>query len=191
MEIETDTYVFSYGSNHPYQISNRLHVPIQDVFSRWRACTLKNHKRAFMGSSPAWDNTSPATVIENPESEINAFAFLMTPAQVGQMDAFEYYPIMYIRKEVELVDKSGEKFNGIVYVMNPCDDFTYPSPGYLNAWAKTFQAFHYFPPMKLASEYDYKTIKFEVCSAVDGSLQGECKINELVYDEDTKQLQSQ
>ena len=133
MEASPNTYIFCYGSNHPEQIARRLEVPLKEVLEKCRACTLKGYKRAYMGTSRNWGGSSPATVVEDPNSEVKAFAFLMTAEQVTKMDGFEHYPVNYDRKHIQLVDKEGVTFPAQVYVLNPKDEFNHPCDAYLDA----------------------------------------------------------
>ena len=86
-----------------------------------------------MGCSLRWKSTSPATLIEDAGSEVKAFAFLMTPEQIAQMDVFEGFPIRYDRKVVQLIDKEGQIFSAQVYLQTPKEDFTFPCDEYLDA----------------------------------------------------------
>mmetsp|Transcript_12484 Transcript_12484/g.14296 ORF Transcript_12484/g.14296 Transcript_12484/m.14296 type:complete len:127 (+) Transcript_12484:26-406(+) len=126
MESDKPSYVYCYGSNHPSQIAKRLNLPLLEVLERCRACTLKGYRRAFMGVSKNWGSTSPATVVQDKESEVKAFAFLMTPEQITMMDKFEHVPTNYQRKTVRLVDKEGNTFDGQLYQKNWSEFFEFP-----------------------------------------------------------------
>ena len=86
-----------------------------------------------MGKSKNWGGSSPSTIIEDPKSEVNAFAFLMTSDQVAQMDVWEHVPTNYVRKAVELIDKDGVTFHGEAYFMVSKDFFKFPCEAYLEA----------------------------------------------------------
>ena len=116
--MEDKTPVFNYGSNHPEQISKRLNLDLDYVLENSVAWTLKGYKRAFDEKSRTWNSTSPSTIIKDEDEQIDTYAFYMTNDQLEQMDKFEGVPNFYQREEVELIDKLGNVFSGITYIMN-------------------------------------------------------------------------
>ena len=114
-----------------------------------------------MNSGPNWGGKSVGTVIESEGHEVRAFAFYMTQTEVDMMDEFEGYPIWYLRKEVDLIDKLDNSFKGQVYQMNPNDFFAFPDERYLKACTFTSMA-HYYLDANVDNNIDYSSIKFEV-----------------------------
>ena len=104
MEGVTDsyTYIFSYGSNHPVQLSQRLKVTLESIMERTTSATLYGWERAFAGSSKTWNDQSVACIVENPEGCIEGIAVYLSPEEVEALNPFEHYPIMYGREKVKL-----------------------------------------------------------------------------------------
>jgi hypothetical protein len=55
-EQKVDTYIniFSYGSNHPKQLSERLGTPLESIMERAFSCTLYGWDRVYEGKAKTW-----------------------------------------------------------------------------------------------------------------------------------------
>ena len=119
--INSNTYVFCYGSNHPEQLSRRLETTIDSIMSRAISCKVKGFKRVYVGVSRNWGGNSVANIIRDPESYVLGYAVSMTPEEISKLDVFEGYPTWYDRIKVELtsIKKDGSEavLNGIAYEM--------------------------------------------------------------------------
>ena len=100
--IDSNTYVFCYGSNHPEQLSRRLETTIDSIMSRAISCKVKGFKRVYVGVSRNWGGNSVANIITDPESYVLGYAVSMTPEEILKLDVFEGYPTWYDRIKVEL-----------------------------------------------------------------------------------------
>ncbi len=106
----------------------------------------------------------------------------MTPELVAQMDVFEHYPVFYDRIVVQLIDKEGELFEGIAYIMNPTDKYMFPDHRYLNACALTDAAHYYLPPKSRSDEIDYTKTTLTVINGTTGVNEGPINIDPIEYD---------
>ena len=138
------------------------------VLNNCTACTLNGYRRAYEGYSETWDGKSVATVIQDENAQIDAFAFHMTPDQVLMMNKFEGYPNIYYREEVQLVDKLGIYFSAQVYIINSTGIFNYPTHEYLDANSLTLMAYHYLPPINREVDFDYNKITYPIYNGVTG-----------------------
>lgn len=102
--METGTpleYIFSYGYNHPMQVADLLNIPLNELLPYCVPCSLKGYKRAFGGEDDYFENTSVATIVKDPNSSINSYAFAVESTNIGFIDEFEEYPEEYDRVKVD------------------------------------------------------------------------------------------
>ena len=123
--------LFSYGSNHPAQLAERLGHPVVTG-----GAYLPGHIRIFRGDSKRW-----AGGVASLAARAGGVAFgLVTPVtaeDLARMDGFEGAGYKRIRVRVTLVD--GRQKDAWAYVSRS-EEFHEPSRIYLEAVAKTVNA---------------------------------------------------
>ena len=82
LEKGSHTYVFCYGSNHPEQLSRRIGAKIENIVQRSISCTLPGFKRVYAGAARTWAGGSVANIINHPESEVMAYAVLLSAEEI-------------------------------------------------------------------------------------------------------------
>lgn len=131
------TWLFSYGSNHPEQLSQRLERPItvqEGAFaSGWR--------RVFRGWSQKWQG-GVASLEKKAGATVYGWATQVTPADLALLDRYEGVASGNYRRETIPItlQGSGKKVKAIVYIANSTQ-FNQPSRAYLEACAKTVGTF--------------------------------------------------
>lgn len=144
-ESSEDTWVFSYGSNHPLQLSQRLEAPITSIWERSLAAIIHNYTRAFSGSSKKWNNGSVATIVPKEGSFVEGIAVRLNPEEISKLDGFEGHPTNYLRTQAQF-DVFGEDgkcklIEGEIYIKNDNSQFFNPDASYLEACSKTQRAY--------------------------------------------------
>ena len=126
------TYLFSYGSNHPAQLAERLEHPVLTL-----PAYLPGWQRVFRGMSRGWGG-GVASIAKKRGATTYGLAVQVTAADLKKMDRFEGVPFAYVRRRVELV-VGDEKKRGIAYVA-VSREHNAPTRAYLEAVAKTSSA---------------------------------------------------
>lgn len=99
---EDDVWIFSFGSNHPRQLCERMSLDFDDLMGRSRAATLHNYVRAYGGSGPRWDHKSVATIAPKEGCKVTGLACRFTTEELTRLDPFEGYPEWYNREKIKL-----------------------------------------------------------------------------------------
>jgi cation transport regulator ChaC len=126
------TYLFSYGSNHPGQLAERLRHPVLTL-----PAYAPGWQRVFRGMSRTWGG-GVASLVKKRGATTYGLAIRVTPADLETLDRYEGVPFAYQRKTIELVI-GDERKRAIAYIArsrthNP------PTPAYLENVAKTISA---------------------------------------------------
>jgi hypothetical protein len=91
------TFLFSYGSNSPRQLEERLGHPV-----RARRGYLEDWKRAFVGHSERWGG-APATMVPSPGDLVYGTLVEVTKADLATLDRYEGVPRVYQRQILDIV----------------------------------------------------------------------------------------
>lgn len=150
-------YLFSYGSNNPHQLFERLNKKIDIIIPAY----YPNHKLAFGSTSKNWlggvgtmipikknvlDTNSSNLHISRLSNYNNVFGYLtlLSKEDLTRLDIFEAVKIgKYVRKIIEVVTNKGENIMANAYFLTPkfIDWKGPPSQAYLEAIFKTQSIF--------------------------------------------------
>lgn len=128
------TWLFSYGSNHPAQLAERL-----DHRVATQGAVLADHVRVFRGWSQRWGG-GVASLQAKKGGEVYGLVAKVTDDDLAQMDRFEGLASgNYKRKNIEVTLADGESVNAVAYVSTSTKKNA-PTREYLEAVAKTIGA---------------------------------------------------
>lgn len=122
--------LFSYGSNSPEQLAERLGHDVDT-----QGAYVQNYARAFRGWSRRWGG-GVATLI--PKGGVTTFGHVtdVSAADLAVLDAREGVPTSYRREYISVVLQNGRPAKAWVYLSNNTT-FYEPSRPYLEAVAQT------------------------------------------------------
>jgi cation transport regulator ChaC len=123
--------LFSYGSNHPEQLAQRLG---HEVVSQ--GALVREYGRAFRGASRTWGGAGTATLIPMTGTTTYGLVIDVTKADIDLLDRYEGVPTVYNRQKIKVTLQSGESKTAWVYISTRTD-FNPPSREYLKAIVKT------------------------------------------------------
>jgi len=125
------TLLFSYGSNHPAQMAERLGHDVATV-----GAYAPGYVRAFRGFSSRWGG-GVATLVKQRGGVVYGLVAPVTKEDLARMDRFEGVASgNYKRMKLPVVLQTGEKAQAIAYVATS-KEFNEPSREYLEAVART------------------------------------------------------
>lgn len=127
-------WLFSYGSNHPEQLSQRLGRRDLEL----QQARLRDYRRVFRGYSQRWRG-GVASVEPSPGASVYGFIAYVTAADLDVLDRYEGVPRSYMRGTVR-VEVPGGTVQAVVYV-SQSKQFNAPSREYLEAVARTISVF--------------------------------------------------
>lgn len=126
------TYLFSYGSNHPAQLAERLGHPVLTL-----PAYLPGFERHFVGWSTKWSG-GVASIKKRRGGVVYGLAAQVDEDDLLRMDRFEGVPFAYLRIRAKAV-VGGEPKTVVAY--RAIDrTFARPSRSYLEAVARTIGA---------------------------------------------------
>lgn len=130
------TWLFSYGSNHPDQLQERLGHRVSSM----RAAYKPNYRRIFRGWSRNWGG-GVASLERSPGSTVYGYIAKVSDDDLAVLDRFEGVRSgNYARKRMQVVDGNGKKVNAVVY-LSTSREFNRPTRAYLEAVALTIGRF--------------------------------------------------
>jgi gamma-glutamylcyclotransferase (GGCT)/AIG2-like uncharacterized protein YtfP len=125
------TLLFSYGSNHPAQMAERLERSVETM-----GAFLPDYVRVFRGWSQRWGG-GVASLKKEKGGVVFGLVVEVDWADLEKMDRFEGVASgNYKRTNVSVVLATGERAKAVAYVSTSAE-FNAPSRGYLDAVAKT------------------------------------------------------
>ena len=125
------TLLFSYGSNHPKQMAERLGHDVDTV-----GAFVNGYVRAFVGYSQRWGG-GVATLVKKPGGVVYGLVAPVTKDDFAMMDKFEGIASgNYKRVKMKVTLANGEKADAIAYVATSKSPYG-PTKAYLDAVAKT------------------------------------------------------
>lgn len=129
-------YLFSYGSNSPRQLGERL-----DKSIRGQPAYVEGYLRAFRGWSRKWQG-GVATLIKakDPNGKTYGYITKVTEADLDILDGYEGVPTNYRRKTLTVTTNEGDEVEAIAYIATS-KDRNQPSNAYLDAVAETISSF--------------------------------------------------
>lgn len=127
-------YLFSYGSNSPRQLAERL-----GHSSPAKAAFLVGHKRVFRGYSTRWEG-GVASLETRPGAMTYGFVATVSDADLDVLDKYEGVGSGKYRRAKFRVKTDGGMVDAIAYV-STSSKFSQPSREYLEACAETVGAF--------------------------------------------------
>jgi gamma-glutamylcyclotransferase len=125
-------YLFSYGSNHPAQLAERLGHPIVPL-----PAFAEGWHRVFRGHSRTWGGAGVASLERAPGGVTFGSACLVTPADLSVMDGYEGVPFAYQRHKIKIRIGSETRPRQAVVYLAVSREFNPPSRSYLQAIART------------------------------------------------------
>ena len=129
-------FLFSYGSNHPVQLADRLGHDVRDA----RAAYVENWQRVFRGWSRRWKG-GVASLVKKPRAVTYGYVARIDSADLDVLDRYEGVASgNYIRSTLQATTTDGRDVPAVVYVASS-RDFNAPSNAYLKAVAKTVGSF--------------------------------------------------
>jgi cation transport regulator ChaC len=130
----TKTYLFSYGSNSPRQLAERLGHPVQG-----RAAFVEGYLRAFRGWSQRWEG-GVATLIPG-RGKTYGYIAEVAPADLAVLDRYEGVATgNYYRETMTVTTDDGDTVQAIAYLASSTEKNA-PSRAYKRAVAETIGAF--------------------------------------------------
>jgi gamma-glutamylcyclotransferase (GGCT)/AIG2-like uncharacterized protein YtfP len=124
-------FLFSYGSNHPAQMAERLGRSVETM-----GAFLPGYVRVFRGWSQRWEG-GVASLKKEKGGVVFGLVVEVDWADLEKMDRFEGVASgNYKRQGVTVALATGERAKAIAYV-STSTGFNAPSRGYLEAVAKT------------------------------------------------------
>jgi len=124
-------YLFSYGSNHPDQLADRL-----DREVRSEAAYLPAYGRVFRGWSRGWGG-GVASLERDRGRDVYGLVVPVSQADLRLLDSYEGVGSgNYKRKKVKVVLDSGDEVGAVAYV-STSDEYNPPTKDYLRAVVKT------------------------------------------------------
>jgi len=125
------TLLFSYGSNHPAQIAERLGHAVETA-----GAYAPGYARFFRGFSQRWGG-GVATLRKKPDGVVFGLVATVTAADLDRMDRFEGVASgNYERTKVRVTLAGGGKKDAVAYV-STSKEFNPPTREYLEAVART------------------------------------------------------
>lgn len=128
--------LFSYGSNNPDQLAERLGYELPK--NRIVKAFLPNYKLVFRGKSRTWKG-GVASVEKSQGDKAYGYVAYVRPEDILTLDGFEGVPHSY-KRFVAKVNANGKPAKAFIYVNNSKVD-TRPSPKYVKAVLKTRRLF--------------------------------------------------
>lgn len=123
--------LFSYGSNHPLQMAERLGHDVRTM-----GAYLPGYVRAFRGFSRRWGG-GVATLKKQAGGVVFGLVAPVSASDIETMDRFEGVASgNYKRMSVNVILADGSKAKAIAYV-STSNEFNQPTKEYLEAVAKT------------------------------------------------------
>jgi len=130
----TKTYLFSYGSNSPRQLAERLGHAVTG-----RAAFVDDYLRAFRGWSQRWEG-GVATLIPG-RGKTYGYIAEVTPADLAVLDRYEGVATgNYYRETMTVTTEDGDTVQAIAYLASSTEKNA-PSRAYKRAVAETIGAF--------------------------------------------------
>lgn len=127
-------FLFSYGSNHPGQLAERLGHPVKGA-----AAYASGWIRVFRGYSSNWGG-SVATLLPKKSGKTYGYIAKVSEADLQRLDQFE--GARYARTPITVTTHDGKEVKAIAYLRKGDEPFVEPpSQSYLEAVAKTVSAF--------------------------------------------------
>lgn len=127
-------YLFSYGSNNPDQLAERLERKVKT-----KGAYAEDMARIFVGHSRKW-NGAVASIERQEGKKVYGLVAEVTEADLKKMDVFEGVASgKYKRKKIKVTLQSGEEVSAIAYIASDSTRGR-PSREYLEAVAKTISA---------------------------------------------------
>lgn len=129
--------LFSYGSNHPEQLKERV-GPVRAV----QGAYAPHHKRVFCGWSSRW---SGGVASLEPSNTRPAYGYLcrVTEQQLAELDRFEGVHVGKYERRIIPVIVDGDEVAAVAYIATPAtaSEFNPPSAEYLAAVYRTISTF--------------------------------------------------
>jgi cation transport regulator ChaC len=128
------TYLFSYGSNSPRQLAERLGHAVKG-----EGAYAPGMVRAFRGNSRTWGG-GVGTLLCEQGGTTYGYITEVSDDDLDILDQYEGAPRVYKRTPVDVVTQSGRKVRAIAYIATSSVK-TPPTRAYLNAVAETISQF--------------------------------------------------
>lgn len=131
----------AYGSNlHLGQMGYRC--PDADVFGTG---VVKNHSLTFWGN---WSRNGVATILPGADTDVPVAVWEISASDEKNLDAYEGYPNLYRKENIEVVMDDGSMVTAMVYLMNETNPRAnirmrecIPSDSYYDTIATGYQSF--------------------------------------------------
>lgn len=131
-----DYFLFSYGSNSPRQLQERLGHPVLGTGGY-----VEGYLRAFRGWSNTWVSGVATLIPAKDTDKTYGYVARVSLADLNLLDQYEGVPRKkYARKIVDVTLQTGETVSATTYV-STSEEVTAPSRLYLSAVAETISAF--------------------------------------------------
>lgn len=139
---KSNILIFSYGSNNPDQLFNRLDHKIENTYK----AKILNTARVFTNSKNSASKGGVATLIQCPGEDVLGFVFSASFEDIEKLNKFEGVPNKYILVKVPVLvhtDTSTLQINVYAYVMSKdflktkAIGYVKPSNEYLEKITKT------------------------------------------------------
>ena len=129
-------WLFSFGSNNPTQLSDRLSHSVDG-----RPAFLEGYRRVFRGWSRNWQGGT-ASLKKSPGDIVFGFVAKVTAADLATLDRFEGVRAgKYKRKKFTVWDAEDERERQAIAYVSLSRTFNAPTRAYLRAVADTIGSF--------------------------------------------------
>lgn len=137
-------YLFSYGSNHPAQLAERLGHDVREA----RGAYVEGWQRVFRGWSRRWEG-GVASLERKPGAVTYGYIARISPSDLDLLDRYEGVAQEtrpsgrvgnYVRRTLEAATADGRAVPAAVYVASSRERSA-PSKAYLDAVTKTVGTF--------------------------------------------------
>lgn len=109
-----NTYYFAYGSNMNVERVKERKVN----FIQRKSASVKDHKLVFDKKDSENPGMAYANIQPEENSVVEGVLYLTDYESIKKLDVFEGVPVLYRRKEIEVITNSGERVKAWVYIAN-------------------------------------------------------------------------
>ena len=127
-------YLFSYGSNSPRQLSERLGRPVTG-----ERASVADYRRVFRGHSQRWGG-GVASLERSAQDRVYGYVERVSDAELNALDRFEGVGLGKY-KRIKVPAQMGSQRRDAVAYVSTSTTFTQPTRAYLEAVAETIGAF--------------------------------------------------
>lgn len=146
-------YYFAFGSNMSTEQLKKRDMNILEAIP----ASINNYELAFNKKAHNVSGKTFANIVPKINSVVEGILYLTDEKSIENLDSYEAHPRHYIRKEMDIITKSGLTIKAWVYIANPKQiGEGKPDKNYLNKLlaGKDFLSEAYYQKLSLFSTID-------------------------------------